>query len=379
MLENRSFDHMFGFRMGDQYKIDGLDVTEFNVDASGTQISVTRDANFPGAYNPDPGHYFPDVTTQIFGTANGTGAENMSGFIRAYGAAPGSSNSVERKATLRCRFMQIRKACLLFCGFLPWSLLASSYAQESSSSAVQHKLVSGTVATAAEAPMKKNPFVPCPGSFPTDLTMVNNCEFNMSKRLENFAAGSLTDQAMAGAAFYSLISQGMKSPDYWRRTWEGYGLRVGVRYNQSVAKGAAQMLTGVILRDDPRHVSYQADPRHYAKYVDAALATPEGKPVSHLGWKRTWHAVFDSITVRSSKASGLGRRMPAFSRFAADFGSAYGGYAWYRGPDNKFDKAGMRAAGSLGSELVSSFYTEFKPELSKVVGALFKRGGTRNK
>jgi phospholipase C len=91
MLENRSFDHMFGFLMSDQYKIDGLDGTEFNIDANGTNIFVTRDANFSGDYNPDPGHHFPDVTMQIFGNANGTGAENMSGFVSAYGAAPGSS------------------------------------------------------------------------------------------------------------------------------------------------------------------------------------------------------------------------------------------------------------------------------------------------
>lgn len=229
--------------------------------------------------------------------------------------------------------------------------------------------------------------VPCPGTFPTDLT-VNDCSFTVGKRLENFVTGSLTDQAIAGAAFYGLMAQGSKTPREWHRTWEGFGRRVGVRYNQSVAKGSAQLLVGLILRDDPRHVSYDNDPRHYAKYLGEgerqssgcqapSTAMSSDSAVSHIVWKRSWHAVFDSITVRRSCSNGLGRRLPAFSRFAADFAGAYGGYAWYRGPENKFEKAGLRAAGSLGSDLVSSFYTEYKPEIGRVLGALFKRGGTK--
>jgi hypothetical protein len=276
--------------------------------------------------------------------------------------------------------MPVRKSRLLVCVFLPCLLPALSHAQENVSPSAPNAIVSGTSGAPAESPVKKkDPLIPCPGSFPTDLTTVNNCDFTVGKRLENFAAGSLTDKAMAGSAFFGLIAQGTKSPGYWHRTWEGYGRRVGVRYNQSVAKGSAQFLAGWILHDDPRHVSYHDDPRHYAKYIKTPDSPAQNEtPVSHLGWKRTWHAIFDSITVRSSSADGLGRRLPAFSRFAADFGSAYGGYAWYRGPDNKFDKAGLRAASSFGSELASSFYTEFKPDISKVLGAIFKRGGTNN-
>jgi phospholipase C len=91
MLENRSFDHMFGFLKGPNYPINGLNGDEFNRDANGTQIFVTKDARFSGDYDPDPGHHFPDVTMQVFGNATGTGPEDMSGFINAYRAVPGSS------------------------------------------------------------------------------------------------------------------------------------------------------------------------------------------------------------------------------------------------------------------------------------------------
>ena len=93
MLENRSFDHMFGFLKGPDYLINGLNGDEFNIDTNGTKIFVTRDARFSGDYNPDVGHHFPDVTMQIFNNADGTGIPNMSGFIRAYAGISGSSVS----------------------------------------------------------------------------------------------------------------------------------------------------------------------------------------------------------------------------------------------------------------------------------------------
>lgn len=91
MLENRSFDHMFGFLKSHDYPIDGLNGDEFNLDANGTKIFVTKDARFSGDFNPDPGHHFPDVTLQIFGNSPGTGPANMSGFIKSYGSFPGCS------------------------------------------------------------------------------------------------------------------------------------------------------------------------------------------------------------------------------------------------------------------------------------------------
>jgi hypothetical protein len=54
---------------------------------------------------------------------------------------------------------------------------------------------------------------------------------------------------MGSAAFYALVAQIWKSPDDWHRTWEGYGLRVGVRYTQSVAKESTQFL--VKMEDPP--------------------------------------------------------------------------------------------------------------------------------
>lgn len=91
MLENRSFDHMFGYLKSPDYQIDGLDGTETNPDPNGLAIAVSSDAEYSGQFTPDPGHHFPDVNTQIFGNTDGQGEATMQGFVKAYAAMGGSS------------------------------------------------------------------------------------------------------------------------------------------------------------------------------------------------------------------------------------------------------------------------------------------------
>ena len=85
MLENRSFDHMFGFLKSNAYPIDGLDGTETNPDSKGALVQVSRDANYAGDLSADPGHDFISVNEQIFGNAQATGnGPFMKGFVKAY-------------------------------------------------------------------------------------------------------------------------------------------------------------------------------------------------------------------------------------------------------------------------------------------------------
>lgn len=71
MMENRSFDHMFGYMRAPDYQIDGLTGEETNPDSQGELVKVSDDAPISGGYTfgpllADPGHHFPDVTMQIF-------------------------------------------------------------------------------------------------------------------------------------------------------------------------------------------------------------------------------------------------------------------------------------------------------------------------
>lgn len=230
----------------------------------------------------------------------------------------------------------------------------------------------------------------CPGAFPTDLT-ATDCRYTAKQRALEFVSGSVTDQAMLGAVVFGFSAQVIQSPSEWKRTWEGYGKRVGSRYTQAFGKGAAQYLVGSILNDDPRFLAYRNDPAVVARRRSAvaqlsAIGTAaashsdgHGSPnsvdaISHDGWLRFGHAWYDVITVRHSTIRGNGHRIPAFSRFAGEIGGAYAGYPWYPRAENTNAMIGQRAAGAFGTAVLSSFYTEYKPEIANLMGAIFRRG-----
>ena len=52
MMENRSFDHMFGFMKDASWPIDGLNGNETNPDDDGVPVEVTRDARDAGDLTP---------------------------------------------------------------------------------------------------------------------------------------------------------------------------------------------------------------------------------------------------------------------------------------------------------------------------------------
>jgi len=230
----------------------------------------------------------------------------------------------------------------------------------------------------------------CPGAFPTDLT-ATDCTYTAGQRALDFVSGSVTDQAVLGATVFGLGAQIIESPSEWKRTWKGYGQRVGARYTQAVGKGAAQYLVGWIAKDDPRNLAYRDDPKvitarskateTFARMVreprsedERAKAAASFSALKHDGWSRFGHAWYDVITVRRSAADGQGKRIPAFSRFAGEFAGAYAGYPWYPGAENKFMPIGERAAGAFGTAALSSFYTEYKPEIARLTGAILRHG-----
>src|SRR3954447_10341291 len=85
MMENRSFDHMLGALRAQDSHIDGITGNESNPDTTRASIRVQPLAEFQSQLDPDPGHQFPDVNTQLFyGSQNGSGTPTMQGFIQSY-------------------------------------------------------------------------------------------------------------------------------------------------------------------------------------------------------------------------------------------------------------------------------------------------------
>jgi phospholipase C len=83
MMENRSFDHLLGYMMAQDSRIDGVDGTQTNPDTTGAMVPVQPSAEYQSQLQPDPGHHYPDVDLQIFGDPRAA-TPNMQGFIKAY-------------------------------------------------------------------------------------------------------------------------------------------------------------------------------------------------------------------------------------------------------------------------------------------------------
>ena len=90
MLENRSFDHIFGYRQG----VNGLEGTEFNlvkpsapVSTTNPQYLVSNGAPYAVPVGEGPGHSFPDANVQLSGNKGGPSASapaQNNGFISSY-------------------------------------------------------------------------------------------------------------------------------------------------------------------------------------------------------------------------------------------------------------------------------------------------------
>jgi phospholipase C len=91
MLENRSFDSLFGMLYPKSPDFDGLDGSEANLDPSGVAVKVWAkpgtDKVTMSIPDPDPGELWVDMNQQIFGTQtlpSPLPAATMSGFVRNY-------------------------------------------------------------------------------------------------------------------------------------------------------------------------------------------------------------------------------------------------------------------------------------------------------
>lgn len=95
MMENRSFDHLFGFMKAPDYSIEGLDsaALPFNEDSFENEIYASSSARPTGDLAADPNHHFADVTEQLYGSLNPLPGQvpDMSGFVRNYETKSGSA------------------------------------------------------------------------------------------------------------------------------------------------------------------------------------------------------------------------------------------------------------------------------------------------
>src|ERR1700730_9604038 len=92
MLENRSFDHMFGLRSGVDGILDKNGMSKFsNPDPAGGKVAAAGGAPFaiPTKHGLGPFHNLLDVNQQLFGnqTPGRRATPTMSGFVANYRTA----------------------------------------------------------------------------------------------------------------------------------------------------------------------------------------------------------------------------------------------------------------------------------------------------
>ena len=201
----------------------------------------------------------------------------------------------------------------------------------------------------------------CPGDPPGNLASFD-CSFTPRMRLVEFVSTSVTDQAVGGASFFGAFAYvGHRDPQDWGRGWNSLGRSVGSRYTQNLAKGAATYAVSAAMNADPRNVALASDPR-------VERQTPAGVGA------RVGHALLDWATVRQSQIDAKGRRWPNLPLWTSAAVSGIVGNAWLPTGLATPKSATVTAVSSLATALASSVYTEFSPEVGRVLGALFKRG-----
>jgi hypothetical protein len=177
-----------------------------------------------------------------------------------------------------------------------------------------------------------------------------------------FLSTSVTDQALAGATLFGgFASLTHRDPPEWGHDWGSVGRSIGTRYAQNFAKGAANYGVGWVISADPRHLSLSNDP-----------GFPRSAPPRTSA--RIGHALFDWVSVRRSAADGNGKRWPNFPLWAGAAASGLVGNAFLPSDRATVKSAVVTASSSLGTALAASFYTEFSPELGRLLGGIFKRG-----
>src|SRR5215470_6067058 len=99
MMENRSFDHIFGLLMNEIPDLRGVSVAEWtNVDNQGNVHALTDDAAYQGQLRVDPPHDFWSVNQQIYAhpgqPASRPPQPDMQGFAADYARAGGNPANI---------------------------------------------------------------------------------------------------------------------------------------------------------------------------------------------------------------------------------------------------------------------------------------------
>jgi hypothetical protein len=138
------------------------------------------------------------------------------------------------------------------------------------------------------------------------------------------------------------IAQASNRPPEWEQGAAGYGRRYGSLIGERVISETIRFGFAAADREDSRY------------FLSEDRST----------WGRTRHAVASTLVSRTAS----GRRIPAFSQFAGNYGAAFIANSWY--PDSESDTYHALERGSIGVAVDAGFnlLREFAPRLMRPFG-----------
>jgi len=160
-------------------------------------------------------------------------------------------------------------------------------------------------------------------------------ELTLGDRFTIYRKALLRPYSLVGPAFGAGIGQWEDEPPEWGQGAKGYGRRVASGMSRQIISETIRFGFAAVDGEDPR----------YHRSEDQGV------------WKRAQHAIVETFT--SETASG--KRIPAYSRFAGTYGSAFIANAWY--PDSRATPgwAMRRGSTALAASVGFHLFEEFLP------------------
>lgn len=142
-------------------------------------------------------------------------------------------------------------------------------------------------------------------------------------------------ETIIGPAFGAGIGQWEDEPPGWRQGAEGYGKRFGSGLARHAIGETIQFGFAAVDGEDPRY--FLSEDRSF--------------------WGRAKHAIASTFVSQT----GSGRRIPAFSRFAGTYGSAFISNEWYPANRATASYAARRGSTALAASIGFHLLREFSP------------------
>ena len=184
-----------------------------------------------------------------------------------------------------------------------------------------------------------------------------------------FAQNKIISGSMIfGSAFFGEVAQLQKSPPEWPQGAQGWGERFGTRYAQTLTKNTAEFVFGFM--EDPRP---SPPPQLYVLQNGTWVRNPRVHSHRHTSFGgRLGGALLHVVWTHYDS----GKDNLAYSRIGGAFSSGLVGRLWTPGPENTWGQVGVRMATAFGGYAAGAIFTEFQPDLTKLLAKITGQGKT---